>query len=173
MRPSFMGVWNAFPDHVAHPTLKDLYTWLGGKARQNIEAPGFGPNGNACASRLSVAFNNGGMPINPSVAASLGIQTITTGDGAKIIFRVQSFRKYLIKVFGDPIVDVTLPFNDKFLGQMGIIAFNVNWADASGHIALWNGNKFREPTHDDYSTYVGGTRGDVKTRSGEFWKWGS
>lgn len=36
----------------------------------------------------------------------------------------------------------------------GIIAFSVNWLGATRHIALWNGTNYREPGHDDYSTYV-------------------
>jgi hypothetical protein len=44
---------------------------LGGAAAQNIDAPGFGPNGNTCASRLSVAFNNGGAPISLAIACAV------------------------------------------------------------------------------------------------------
>jgi hypothetical protein len=64
MKPSLQKLWDAFPDHTRYPTMKDLYTMLGGAAAKNINAPSFGPSGNTCASRLSVAFNNGGAPIN-------------------------------------------------------------------------------------------------------------
>jgi hypothetical protein len=30
----------------------------------------------------------------------------------------------------------------------------VNWRDASGHIALWNGTTYREPDHDNFSRFV-------------------
>jgi hypothetical protein len=67
-KPVLASIWAAFPDHVAYPTLRDLYTHVGGAAARNIETPGFGPNGNTCASRLSMAFNAGGAPIT-AVAA--------------------------------------------------------------------------------------------------------
>jgi hypothetical protein len=44
---------------------------LGGAAAKNIDAPGFGPNGNTCASRLSVAFTNGGTPISLAIACAV------------------------------------------------------------------------------------------------------
>jgi len=65
-----------------------------------------------------------------------------------------------------------------------MIAFTVNFSDASGHIALWDGRMFKEqpsqwdPNGDDYSTtdrppvwgpvkkrYI-----EVKTSLGEFWE---
>jgi hypothetical protein len=169
MKPNLMQLWNAFPDHTQYPTLRELYTWLGGHAAQNINAPGFGPNGNTCASRLSVAFNKGGSPISAAIAGAVGAATVTAADGTKIIFRVTEFRKYLLHILGNPTIDDTSPYNDVFLGRRGIIAFTVNWSDASGHIALWNGNAFREPAHDDFSAYVNAENPNVKTSRGEFW----
>lgn len=170
MKPSLQRLWDAFPDHTRYPTLKDLYTMLGGAAAKNVNAPGFGPNGNTCASRLSVAFNNGGAPINLANATAARAQTITVADGSRIIFRVSEFRSYLIRTLGKPEIDNTRPFDNAFLGRKGIIAFSVNWQDASGHIALWNGTIYREPAHDNFSTYVSPTYPNVRTRLGEFWK---
>jgi hypothetical protein len=45
MKPALLNLWQAFPDHVAYPTLKDLFTWLGGTAEKNINAPSFRPMG--------------------------------------------------------------------------------------------------------------------------------
>jgi Type VI secretion system (T6SS), amidase effector protein 4 len=170
MKPSLQRFWDAFPDHTRYPTLKDLYTMLGGAAAKNINAPGFGPNGNTCASRLSVAFNNGGAPINLADAATARAQTITAADGSRIIFRVSEFRGYLIRTLGKPEIDNTSPFDHAFSGRKGIIAFSVNWQDASGHIALWNGTTYREPAHDNYATYVNSTYPNIRTRLGEFWE---
>lgn len=161
-KPKLQNLWDNFPDHASYPNLKDLYTWLGGAAWKNINSPGFGPDGNTCASRLSAAFNLGGAPI----VAKAGISTLSTATGAKIIFRVAEFRKYLIATLGNPATDFTTPFDDSFRGKRGIIAFTVNWSDASGHIALWNGSVYREPTHDNYSTLAG----TVRTSKGEFWE---
>ena len=108
-RPGLDALWKAFPDHTAYPTLKDLYTWLGGRAEQNINEPGFGPAGNTCASRMSVAFNKGGAPIVASVATAAGALTLGTADKSRIIFKVTHFRLYLLAALGKPQIDNTSP----------------------------------------------------------------
>ncbi len=168
IRPTLSGLWAAFPDHVQYPTLKDLYSWLGGQAAANINADGFGPKGNTCASRLSVAFNRAGFPINPAIAHSMRALTLQTKDGHHIIVRVKEFREYLLRELGRPTLDRTSPFDSNFAGRKGIIAFSVSgWSDASGHIALFDDRTYREPAHDNYATLaVGG----VHTIQGEFWE---
>jgi Type VI secretion system (T6SS), amidase effector protein 4 len=162
--PALSNLWTAFPDHIAYPTLEDLYTMLGGKAAANIDSPGFGKNGNTCASRMSVALNRGGSPI----AGGSGVETVGAADGSRIIFRVTHLRRYLLAKFGKPTLDITTPYDDAFSGKKGIVAFTVEgWSDASGHIALFNGTAYREPTHDNYSAFV---RGTARTVRGEFWE---
>jgi hypothetical protein len=150
--------------------LKDLYTALGGSAEKNINLPGFGPNGNTCASRMSVAFNKAGARINADLANTVGAQSLGTADGSRIIYRVADFRKYLFKSLGKPTIDNTSPYDDAFRMRKGIIAFSVNWQGATGHIALWNGVTYREPGHDNYSTYINSANPNVKTSLGEFWE---
>lgn len=167
-KPNLGTIWRAFPDHVAYPTLRDLYTMLGGTAARNIDTPGFGPNGNTCASRLSVAFNAGGAPINRAVAANANAATIGTASGARIIYRVRDFRNYLIAALGRPTIDSASPYDDAFSTKKGIIAFTVEgWTDASGHIALIDRGVYREPSHDNYAAF---TRGQARTVKGEFWE---
>lgn len=170
IKPDFQKLWLAFPDHMQYKNMKDLYTALGGAAEKNIDLPGFGPNGNACASRMSVAFNKAGAPINMAFAHGMGIKTLGTADGSRIIFRVADFRNYLLKVLGEPTIDNTTPYDDTFRGRKGIIAFSVNWQGATGHIALWNGITYREPSYDDYSTYANAAHPNIKTSRGEFWE---
>jgi len=110
-KPRLDSLWKAFPDHSACPTLKDLYLWLGGNAARNIYVPGFGPDGNTCASRLSAAFNRGGWPISATDAKAVGAKSVGAADGSRIIFRVVDFRSYLIHALGRPTVDVTSPFD--------------------------------------------------------------
>lgn len=95
IKPNFNQLWLAFPDHTQFQSMKDLYTALGGAAKKNINLPGFGDNGNTCASRMSVAFNKAGAPIDAALANAIGAQTLGTSDGNRIIFRVADFRKYL------------------------------------------------------------------------------
>ena len=170
MKPSFRKLWAEFPDHTLYPTLKDLYTALGGVAAKNINAPGFGPLGNTCASRMSVAFNKAGAPIDPATTSAAGAKTMGAGDGSRIIFQVSGFRSYLLKTLGKPTLDNTTPYDDAFRGKSGIVAFSVNWQGATGHIALYNGTVYREPIHDDYSTYVNAMYPQVRTSGGEFWE---
>ncbi len=170
VKPSFQKLWFAFPDHAKYQSLKDLYVALGGAAEKNINLPGFGPNGNTCASRMSVAFNKADSPINMAFADAILAQTLGTADGSRIIFRVADFRNYLLKVLGAPTIDNTSPYDDAFRGRKGIIAFSVNWQGATGHIALWNGITYREPSHDNYSTYVNSAHPNIKTSRGEFWE---
>jgi len=169
-KPNFQKLWAEFPDHVKYPSLKDLYTALGGAAARNINVPGFGPNGNTCASRMSVAFNKAGAPINAALARAAGTRTLGTADGSRIIYAVAELRKYLLKTLGKPAIDNTRPYGDAFRGRQGVIAFTVNWDDATGHIALWNGTTYREPGHDNYSTYVNPDYPNVKTSLAEFWE---
>ncbi len=166
----FSKLWAEFPDHARYPTLKDLYTVLGGAAEKNINQPGFGPNGNTCASRMSVAFNKAGSPISTPVANAVNAQTLGTADGSRIIYRVADLRKYLHRVLGKPTIDNTSPYDDAFRGRKGIIAFSVNWQGATGHIALWNGVSYREPSYDNYSTYVNTLQPNIKTSLAEFWE---
>lgn len=165
-KPSLSALWAAFPDHSRYPTLRDLYLALGGQAAQNIERPGFGSTGNTCASRLSVAFNRGGAPITRASASAAYATTLGTADGGRIIFRVREFRNYLIQAFGKPATDSASPYDDSFRFKRGIIAFTVNWSDASGHIALFDRGVYRE-AHDNYATFSNGV---AHTSKGEFWE---
>jgi len=166
-RPNFQQLWNTFPDHIQYPTMGNLYRALGGTVEKNINADGFGENGNACASRLSVAFSLSGAPIDDEIAKSINVTTIGTAadglaNGHRIIFRVAEFRKYLRRTLGQPITDATRPYGDAFVGKKGIIAFLVNFRGATGHIALWNGKQYRESS-DDYSVHR-------LARASEFWE---
>ena len=89
---------------------------------------------------------------------------------SQIIFRVSDFRKYLLHTLGKPTIDSTTPYDSAFKGKKGIIAFTVNWSDATGHIALWNVTTYREPAHDDYSTFVSPTDSRIRTTRAEFWE---
>jgi len=170
LKPSFYQLWSLFPRHSQHSTLKDLFTALGGAAAKNINAPGFGEKGNTCAARLSIAFNKAGAPILESVANAAGARTVGAADGTRIIFGVADFRRYLLHTLGTPSIDGTRPLDDTYQGRTGIVAFRVNWSDASGHIALWNGRAYREPTHDNYAAYIHPKDPTIRTSRTEFWE---
>jgi hypothetical protein len=65
-----------------------------------------------------------------------------------------SCREYLIRTLGEPKLDKTSPYDHASQRKKGIVAFSVNWANATGHIASWNGATYREPDHDNHATYI-------------------
>ena len=170
MKPNLQKLWDAFPDHPTYPTMKDLYIWLGGTAASSVGSPGFPADGNTCASRLSVAFNNGGAPISKATVTAAHAHTLKAGDGSLIIYRVAEFRRYLQHAFGKSSVDTSSPYDSDFQGKRGIVAFSVNWANATGHIALFDGAAYREPDHDNYATYADPDKPSVHTSRAEFWQ---
>ena len=120
---------------------------------------------------MSVALNESGASINGSLVPAN--RTVGTADGKRIIFGVATLRDYLVKAFGKPLIDKARPFDDAFSGKKGIIAFSVNWSDATGHIALFNGTTYREPAHDNYASLLvpaTATTREVATYRGEFWE---
>jgi hypothetical protein len=42
IKPHFDELWLEFPDYAGYPSLKDLYTALGGAAEKDINMPGSG-----------------------------------------------------------------------------------------------------------------------------------
>ena len=101
---------------------------IGGKVKQNKFA-------NVCAIRMSYAFNKAGDKI-PYIKG----ETVS-GEGKKdqYIFRVRVFKDFLNgrnynKISSDKKLKLS-PFKNK----KGIIAFDVDFEDATGHIDLFNG----------------------------------
>lgn len=151
-KPSFELMWHMFPDHEKYPTLRALHTFIGGKLKANIDVPGFdSTTGNTCAVRMSRALNYSTMPISGKMVKALGLATLIGADGHHYMYRVQDMRKYLAAALGVHPIAVLNNFDHAFAGSKGIVAFEVTgWTNASGHLALWNSKKFREPKHDDY-----------------------
>lgn len=165
-KPNFDLMWAGFPTRLDYGNLEALFTHLGGAAAKNINAPGFGPNGNTCAARMSVALKAGGVMIT----SGAGITTLGTADGSRIIFRVREMRIFLERLLGKPERDVTLPFDSDFAARRGIISFGVEgWSDATGHIALIDKGVYREVS-DNYATLTAGPGGGARTVVGEFWE---
>ena len=146
----FDTMWKMFPDHVAYPTLDSLFTFIGGGLERNIHEPGFGPNGNTCAARISRCLNYGGMELSYAKLKELDLNPLRGDDKKFYLFRVREIKTYLANVLGKPSAVATKDFFGAFADKRGIVAYDVaNWSDATGHVALWNGKEFRE-THDDY-----------------------
>lgn len=168
-QPSFKRMWEQFPDHDKYPTLTSLHTFIGGQLARNIEEPGFGPNGNTCAVRMSRALNYGGLPISGKLLSHLKLSSMAGADHKHYLFRVREMKVFIANALGVTPVHATKDFQHAFAGKRGIVAFAVSgWSDASGHVALWDGSHFREE-HDNYAASLAAAGGKAHVTSMTLW----
>lgn len=115
----------------------ELFRYLGPDWIPLIDEKGYD---NTCAIRLSVALNKSGYSINQKYREAL------TGTGENIVLKVATMGVLLKEYFGNPwgmskesgtkLTAADIP------SRPGIIAYHVNWENASGHVDLWHGNGF-------------------------------
>lgn len=105
---------------------------IGGKVEANIKANIFK---NACAIRMSYAFNYSGMPISRYDGS------VSSGKDKKwYLFRVADMKNFVKKhIGGTPIKGHAAK---DFRGKKGVIIFSdCEWDDASGHVDLFDGKE--------------------------------
>ncbi len=106
---------------------------IGGKVEVNTEGNIFK---NACALRMSYALIHAGITI------SRGDGAVSSGkDGKWYLYRVEDLVK-LIKnnIKSSPLNSTIDKYKNDFKGKKGIIVFSsCGWADATGHIDLFDG----------------------------------
>jgi len=100
--------------------------------------------GNTCAIRLSRAMNYSGYPIPPHLP---GLATVSGADNRWYAYRMQELKRFLPHFFGQPTSSATKGRDGAvdrtaFSGKRGIIAFDIHFADADGHLDLWDGKTF-------------------------------
>ncbi len=165
-RPLLTQLWTLFQDvapvsQEPYPvgTIKNLTRIgdkIGGAVKKNFDlgiadiqsSPGAYPVHplgftNGCATRMSYILNYSGVSI-----PRLPDGTITGADHKNYIFRVADIKAFLPQRFGAPDIakDSTAGAAD-FAGRKGIIAFDVQFTDASGHVTLWDG---KQAVDEDY-----------------------
>lgn len=103
---------------------------IGGKVEINIKGRIFE---NACAIRLSYAFNYSGLPISPYDGK------VSSGkDKRWYLYRVEDMRGFIKRHIGGTPIKGRSPKD--FKGKKGIIIFSdCNWRNATGHVDLFNG----------------------------------
>lgn len=111
-------------------------THIGGKVDHNINnlTPAQGKFENACAIRMSYALNNSGGKI-PYIRG----KTVSGKKGNWYLYKVADLKKYLEDTYGNPDLEVITPQPFDFKNKKGILIFDVDWADATGHATLWDG----------------------------------
>jgi Type VI secretion system (T6SS), amidase effector protein 4 len=105
-----------------------------------------------CAVRLSRALNYSGVPVPAGFA---GMKVVRGGDGKNYAYQVRGMRPWLEAAFGPPQIRAVRPVDRRrFLGKKGVIAFVIPFANASGHVDLWDGSKYTYEQLDpqDYFT---------------------
>jgi hypothetical protein len=160
-RPKFNEMWSNYPVGMEAP---DVYATIGGNVYELYKE---NPTGyaNACALRLSRAFNYGGFKIAKSGPG----YKVKGGDGKIYFLRVKDVIAFVKSNFGKPDYSVKPNAVDKtsdFLGKKGILIFDVSgWGDASGHVTLWNGGEC-----GDHCYFTHPTQPDVQTKEILFWE---
>ena len=125
-------------------TSDDFRTRIGGE----VDNPKFG---NTCVLRMSEAFNLAGQAIPRNHA---GLMTATGSDKRAYAIRVAEFKKYMLSAYGAPDLVRTPPKGAKsgvartdFANLRGVLCFEVQFIDATGHFTLWDGT---QAVHGDY-----------------------
>lgn len=109
---------------------------------------------NTCAIRMSNTFNCASRAMNdpkfqvPRLPNNL---SITSKLGENHIYRVTEFTKYMTSRYGAPTTTLRAPSGKgvdpaPLHNKRGLIAFTINWDDATGHLSLWDRTKVVEVT---------------------------
>lgn len=137
LRPSFNSMWTHFVTIYGDGSVTSVGKKIGGKVEYNIELGLRDPTQgfeNACAIRMSYTLNRADMPINRGIW-----KTVSGADGRWYIYKVRDMIAYLQHRFGKPDMTVRNPTPADFKGVKGILMFNVNFNNATGHATLWDG----------------------------------
>ena len=110
----------------------EVCEFIGGKVKVNNFT-------NCCAVRLSYAFNKSGIKIPYIQNETVSGEQKPNGSKEWYIFRVRVFKKYLDEKYTK--ITTTKKSLEDFKGKTGVIVFDVNWSDATGHVDLFDGNK--------------------------------
>jgi hypothetical protein len=144
----FERMWNAYP--APGGSAEDAKKMIGGAVNAKWIT-------NTCVIRVARALNYAGHPIPQGFA---GLTTIAGADGMRYAIRIEEFRKYLTHMYGPPAVSeirkqLSPDVPPALAGQTGIIAFLVKgWADATGHVDLWDGEYCRHSQYFEKASQI-------------------
>lgn len=163
--PNFSALWKNYPTPANYPTAVDppgktsVWDLVGGKVAQNGNNKTFS---NSCAIRLSYALNQSGCEIPYAKG-----KTVSGDDGNWYFFRLADLSAFLQSQWGAPQTLGTDNWKSALANQTGIIAYQVQWADATGHLSLWNGQTNVDGPAHDYSNPA--TRNNAPFTGMLFW----
>jgi hypothetical protein len=82
-----------------------------------------------------------------TVPGNAGMLTVKGGDEKNYALRVAEMRRWLPRALGQPGYDLRKKKGEAFdkttlAAWKGIIAFDISFSDATGHLDAWDGTKF-------------------------------
>lgn len=137
MKPTWSKFWAEYPDYGTDPDSAVVKKDIGG----SVDADWIK---NTCAIRMSRGLNYSGVLVPAKFG---GLLTVTGGDAKHYALRVAEMRKWLPHVLGKPDFDQTKKVGEDFdkstlASWKGIIAFDIHFSDATGHLDAWDGKVF-------------------------------
>ncbi len=151
--PSYEKLWDVYPDYINYPDPQVVKEMIGG----NVNATWIT---NTCAIRMSRAFNYTGTHIPEGYP---GLKTVKGGDDMRYAFRVREMRRWLDATLDKPEFDIKKTagtvFNKSTVAHIkGLIAFDISFSDATGHLDLWDGSIISSEAHMSRNYYDSATR---------------
>ena len=150
---TYAALWMAYPDYINYPDPEEVKKMIGGDVDDSWIT-------NTCAVRLSRALNYNDLLVPGTFA---GMHTVKGGDGKRYAFRVREIRKWLEHSLGKPDFDLKKKQGADFdksaiASARGIIGFDIHFADATGHLDLWDGMQFSSEYHTSTDYWAAATR---------------
>lgn len=137
MKPSWSKFWYEYPDYGTYRDSAAVKAAIGGEVDDKSFV-------NTCAIRMSQGLNYSGVTVPGKFP---GLYVVRGGDEKFYALRVAEVRKWLPTAIGPPDLDVKKKAGEAFdqtawAAFKGIIAFDISFSDATGHLDAWNGTTF-------------------------------
>lgn len=139
-RPAFLRLWEAYAE-VGLKAAPEVYALVGGNVA-DLHTANPADYSNACALRMSRAFNYGGYPVpRGTIIPGTNIYRVRGGDDKPYILRVDGVIHFIRHNWGAPDQVFQPGETAQLSGLKGVIIAEVQgWSDATGHVTLWNGS---------------------------------
>ncbi len=146
--PSFAKLQQEYYDYVNYKSTQVL-DLIGGKVKINAFA-------NTCAVRMSRTLNYNSIAI-PGPSSSGSMSVVSGADKKWYAFRVRDLSPWLSRKLTKPNFELSKKQGDAFdkstISKLrGIIGFDINFGDATGHLDLWDGSYFTSEKAGNQST---------------------
>ena len=151
--PSYDTLWVNYYDYMNYPDSAQVKRLIGGLVDADWIT-------NTCAIRMSHALNEVGIVLPRGFK---GLNTVKGGNGRRYAFRVRELRKWFDTALKKPEFDLDKKASSTFdkssiAAMKGIIAFDIAFSDATGHIDLWDGTQITAESLMSKDYYDSATR---------------